>query len=116
MAGIGTEFGLSVANALTTSANNHGTSVEGLTADLQALIGEMEADVDAQQGESLVAFQRAKAAFVEAYNQMAEKYGLSALAQGATSDDGFTTDDQNVGGYTGAEGNLPGIKPVTIQI
>jgi hypothetical protein len=116
MAGIGTEFGLTAANALTTSANNHGISVESLTGDLQALIAEMEADVDAQQGASLAAFQRAKAAFIESYNDMANKYGLSALAQGTTSDDGFTTDDQNVGGYTGAEGNLPGIKPITIQI
>jgi hypothetical protein len=116
MAGIGTEFGLTVANALTTSANNHSISVEGLTGDLQALIAEMEADVDAQQGEALAAFQRAKAAFIQSYNDMANKYGLSSLAQGETSNDGFGTDDMNVGGYTGAEGNLPGIKPITIQI
>src|SRR5687768_7373827 len=98
MAGIGTEFGLTTANALTTSANNHGISVESLTADLRALIAEMEADVDAQQGEALNAFHRAKAAFVSSYDTMAEKYNISSIAQGATSDDGFGTDDMNVGG------------------
>jgi hypothetical protein len=116
MAGIGTEFGLTVANALNVSANNHGVSVEGLVGDLQALISEMEADVDAQQGAALAAFQRAKADFVETYNMMAEKYGLSALAQDATSTDGVNTDDLNEGGFTGANGGLPSIKPITIQI
>jgi hypothetical protein len=47
---------------------------------------------------------------------MAEKYGLSAMAQDATSTDGVNTDDLNEGGFTGANGGLPSIKPITIQI
>jgi len=116
MAGLANEFGLTEANALTTSANNHSTSVESLFGDLRALIAEMEEDVNAQGGASLNAFRLAKADFIEAYNALADKYGVSSMAQGATSTDGFNTDDLNEGGYTGAHGGLPGIKPISIAI
>jgi hypothetical protein len=115
MAGIGSEFGLTEANALNLSANNHSVSVDSLFGDLRALIQEMEQDVNAQGGNALVAFQTAKADFVNAYNALADKYGVSAMAQGTTSTDGFTTDDMNEGDYAGAHGSLPGIKPITIQ-
>ncbi|MFC3491634.1 hypothetical protein [Glycomyces rhizosphaerae] len=116
MAGIGTEFGLTEANALNLSANNHSVSVDELFGDLRALITEMEEDVNAQGGNALAAFQTAKAEFITAYNALADKYGVSSMAQGATSTDGFTTDDANEGGYAGAQGGLPGIKPITIQV
>ena len=116
MPGLGNEFGLSVYNALHQSGENHSISVEELFGDLRNLIAEMEADVEAHGGNALVAFQKAKAEFVAAYNQMADKYGVSAMAQSQTNTDGSSTDDLNEGGFLGANGALPGIKPITIQV
>ncbi|MEU6247084.1 hypothetical protein [Glycomyces sp. NPDC047010] len=112
----GNEFGLTEANALNVSANDHSLSVEELFGQLQALIQEMENDVNAQGGNALTAFRTAKAEFVTAYNALADKYGVSSMAQGATSTDGFTTDDSNEAGYTTAGGGLPGIKPINIAV
>lgn len=112
----GNEFGLTEANALNVSANDHALSVEELFGQLQALITEMENDVNAQGGNALTAFRIAKAEFVTAYNSLADKYGVSSMAQGATSTDGFTTDDSNEAQYTTAGGSLPGIKPINIAV
>jgi hypothetical protein len=116
MAGIGTEFGLTAANALNVSANNHGISVDGLIGDLRALIAEMEADVDAQQGAALTAFQNAKNDFFATYDQMAGKYGFSALGQDQTSTDGTGVDDLNEAEYASAGGGVPSISASNIQI
>ncbi|THV40139.1 hypothetical protein [Glycomyces buryatensis] len=112
----GAEFGLSEAPALAVSAGNHATTVDEMFGDLRALIGEMEADATAQGGNALTQFRLAKADFVEAYNQLADKYGVSAMAQDATSTDGTTTDESNEGEYSGAHGALTPIKPISIQI
>jgi hypothetical protein len=116
MPGNANEFGLTQGNALNISANSHSVSAEAMIRDLNALIADMEQDVNAQGGAALTAFQTAKASFIEAYNALAGKYGMSALAQDATNTDGVTTDDTNVGGFTSANGALPGIKPTTIAI
>ncbi|WP_026932529.1 hypothetical protein [Glycomyces tenuis] len=116
MPGSANEFGLTVANALNVSANNHQISVEELFGQLRSLIGEMERDVMAQSGTALHQFQLAKADFVTAYNALADKYGVSAMAQGQTNTDGVNIDGQNEGEYAGAHGAMTPIKPVTITV
>ena len=116
MPGSANEFGLTTANALNVSANNHSISVEELFGQLRTLVGEMERDVMAQSGAALAQFQLAKADFVTAYNAMADKYGVSAMAQGQTSNDGVNTDTNNEGEYAGAHGAMSPIKPITIQV
>ncbi|GAA1665857.1 hypothetical protein GCM10009830_09320 [Glycomyces endophyticus] len=112
----GNEFGLTEANALNVSANDHSLSVEELFGQLQALIQEMENDVNAQGGNALAAFRTAKAEFVTAYNALADKYGVSAMTQGSTSTEGFTTDDANEAGFAAVPGAMPAIKPINIGV
>ncbi|WP_199042891.1 hypothetical protein [Glycomyces salinus] len=109
-------FGLTTANALATSANEHEISVEELFGQLRGLIQEMEADAEAMGGEALSKFRLAKNEFVTAYNELADKYGVSAFAQAETQNDGFNTDDANQAEFQNAEGGLPPIKPITVQI
>lgn len=116
MPGSANEFGLTVANALNVSANSHQVSVDELFGQLRSLIGEMERDVLAQSGAALQQFQLAKADFIAAYNALADKYGVSAMAQDQTNTDGVTVDDQNHGEYAGAHGAMTPIKPISITV
>lgn len=107
----GQHFGLTEANTLGTGAQGHDEQANILNGQVKALIGEMESDVSAMAGNQLVAFQNAKAEFVNSYNALASKMGLQGIDMGDIHTMGGNTDVQIEGDYNVVGSSIPTINP-----
>lgn len=105
----GQHFGVTEANTLGTGAQGHGDQAGLLNGQVQALIGEMEADVNAMAGNQLGAFQKAKVEFINSYNALASKMGLQGIDMGDIHTMGGNTDVQVEGDYNVVGSSIPQI-------
>lgn len=108
----GNMFGLTNEAALSVSATNHEVSVQGMVRDLNNLIADMENDILAMNGAALPAFRVSKNQLFEAFSMLANKYGVSALAQAVTSNEAHKADEMNHGEFTATQTAMQPISTV----